>query len=114
MIIAALSSVNLKEITADSDGFIRLSYFGRYATLARALLKDASVLLPDEASSALDVGSESAVQESLSRLVKGKTVLAIAHRMRTVENADKIVVLEGGAIAETGDMAVVAEVYLYV
>ncbi|MGI5090755.1 hypothetical protein GWP40_04450 [Treponema vincentii] len=64
MIIAALSSVNLKEITADSDGFIRLSYFGRYATLARALLKDASVLLPDEASSALDVGSESTVLES--------------------------------------------------
>jgi len=66
-------------------------------SIARALLKDAPVLLLDEATSALDVGSESAVQESLSRLVKGKTVLVIAHRMRTVENADKIVVLEGGA-----------------
>lgn len=68
MIIAALSSVNLKEITADSDVFIRLSYFGRYATLARALLKDAPVLLPDEAPSALDVSSESTIQESISCL----------------------------------------------
>ena len=66
-------------------------------SIARALLKDAPVLLLDEATSALDVGSENAVQESLSRLVKGKTVLVIAHRMRTVENADKIIVLEGGA-----------------
>lgn len=64
MIIAALSSVNLKEITADTDVFIRLSYFGRYATIARALLKDAPVLLPDEASSAFDVGSESTVLEN--------------------------------------------------
>ena len=64
MIIAALSSVNLKEITADSDVFIRLSYFGRYATLARALLKDAPILPPDETVSALDVGSESTVLEN--------------------------------------------------
>ena len=64
MIIAALSSVNLKEITADSDVFIRLSYFGRYATLARALLKDEPILPPDEAVSALDVSSESTVLES--------------------------------------------------
>ena len=64
MIIAALSSVNLKEITADSDVFIRLSYFGRYATLARALLKDEPILPPDEAVSALDVSSESTVLEN--------------------------------------------------
>ena len=68
MIIAALSSVNLKEITADSDVFIRLSYFGRYATLARALLKDEPILPPDEAVSALDVSSESTIQESISCL----------------------------------------------
>lgn len=64
MIVAAMNSVNLKEITADSDVFIRLSYFGRYATLARALLKDEPILPPDEKTSALDVGSESTVLES--------------------------------------------------
>ena len=74
-------------------------------SIARALLKDAPILLLDEATSALDVDNESAVQESLSRLIKGKTVLIIAHRMRTVENADKIVVLNSGAIAETGSPA---------
>lgn len=74
-------------------------------SIARALLKDAPVILLDEATASLDVESESAVQEALSRLVKNKTVLIIAHRMRTVENADKIVVLSGGAVAEEGTPA---------
>lgn len=74
-------------------------------SIARALLKDAPVILLDEATASLDVESESTVQEALSRLVKNKTVLIIAHRMRTVENADKIVVLSGGAVAEEGTPA---------
>lgn len=74
-------------------------------SIARALLKDAPVILLDEATASLDVESESAVQEALSHLVKDKTVLIIAHRMRTVENADKIVVLSGGAVAEQGTPA---------
>ena len=65
-------------------------------SIARALLKDAPVILLDEATASLDVENESAVQEALSRLLAGKTVLVIAHRMRTVEAADKIVVLSEG------------------
>lgn len=69
-------------------------------SIARALLKNAPVILLDEATASLDVENESAVQEALSRLVKDKTVLIIAHRMRTVAGADKIVVLENGQVAE--------------
>lgn len=69
-------------------------------SIARALLKNAPVILLDEATASLDVENESAVQEALSRLVKNKTVLIIAHRMRTVAGADKIVVLENGRVAE--------------
>lgn len=71
--------------------------------LARALLKDAPVILLDEATASLDVDNETEIQEAISRLVKGKTVLVIAHRMRTVENADKIVVLDGGVVTECGN-----------
>ncbi len=71
-------------------------------SIARALLKDAPVILLDEATASLDVDNETEIQEAISRLVKGKTVLVIAHRMRTVENADKIVVLDGGVVAENG------------
>lgn len=71
-------------------------------SIARALLKDAPVILLDEATASLDVDNETEIQEAISRLVKGKTVLVIAHRMRTVENADKIVVLDGGVVAESG------------
>ena len=78
-------------------------------SIARALLKDAPVILLDEATASLDVESESAVQEALSRLVKDKTVLIIAHRMRTVEHADKIVVLSSGAVAEQGTPAQLLE-----
>ena len=69
---------------------------------ARALLKDAPVILLDEATASLDVENESAVQEALSRLLQGKTVLVIAHRMRTVAGADHIVVLENGCVAQQG------------
>lgn len=71
-------------------------------SIARALLKDAPIVLLDEATASLDVENETQVQEALSRLLVGKTVLVIAHRMRTVANADKIVVLESGKVAEQG------------
>ena len=72
-------------------------------SIARALLKDAPVILLDEATASLDVDNETLVQEAISKLVRGKTVLIIAHRMRTVEAADKIVVLDGGKVAESGN-----------
>ena len=71
-------------------------------SIARALLKDAPIVLLDEATASLDVENETKVQGALSRLLAGKTVLVIAHRMRTVEAADKIVVLAGGRVAEEG------------
>ena len=74
-------------------------------SIARALLKDAPIILLDEATASLDVENETKVQEALSRLLAGKTVLVIAHRMRTVEAADKIVVLAEGRVAEEGSPA---------
>lgn len=74
-------------------------------SIARAFLKDAPIILMDEATASLDVDNETLIQESLSRLIKNKTVLIIAHRMRTVANADKIVVLKNGKIAESGTPA---------
>ena len=71
-------------------------------SIARALLKDAPVILLDEATASLDVENETAVQEAISGLVQNKTVLIIAHRMRTVMGADKVVVLADGNVAETG------------
>ena len=71
-------------------------------SIARAFLKDAPIILLDEATASLDVDNETMIQESLSRLIKDKTVMIIAHRMRTVANADKIVVLEDGVVAESG------------
>ena len=71
-------------------------------SIARALLKDAPIILLDEATASLDVENETKVQSALSRLLTGKTVLVIAHRMRTVAGADRIVVLEDGRVAEQG------------
>ena len=71
-------------------------------SIARALLKDAPIVLLDEATASLDVENETKVQGALSRLLKDKTVLVIAHRMRTIEAADKIVVLSEGKVAEQG------------
>lgn len=74
-------------------------------SIARALLKDAPIVLLDEATASLDVENETRVQGALSRLLVGKTVLVIAHRMRTVEAADKIIVLADGRVAEEGTPA---------
>lgn len=71
-------------------------------SIARALLKDAPIILLDEATASLDAENETEIQQAISRLVEKKTVLIIAHRMRTVENANKIVVLAGGTVAEMG------------
>lgn len=71
-------------------------------SIARALLKDSPVILLDEATASLDAENETHIQRALSRLVKGKTVLIIAHRMRTVEGADKLVLLKEGRVAEQG------------
>lgn len=71
-------------------------------SIARAFLKDAPIILLDEASASLDVENETAIQEALSRLIQNKTVVVIAHRMRTVSGADKIVVLSDGTITEEG------------
>lgn len=71
-------------------------------SIARALLKDAPVILLDEATASLDVDNETEIQNAISKLVKGKTVLIIAHRMRTVEAADNIIVLSDGIVAENG------------
>ena len=71
-------------------------------SIARAFLKDAPIILLDEATASLDVENETLIQTALSRLIKDKTVLVIAHRMRTVAGADKIVVLSNGVTAEEG------------
>jgi ATP-binding cassette, subfamily B, bacterial len=71
-------------------------------TIARALIKDPKIIVLDEATSSLDAESEALVQEALERMMKGRTTFVIAHRLATVVNADKIVVLKNGQIAETG------------
>ncbi|CAL9640493.1 Iron import ATP-binding_permease protein IrtB [Streptomyces sp. enrichment culture] len=71
-------------------------------SIARALLKDAPVVLLDEVTSALDPVNEAAVHEGIERLMAGRTVVMVAHRMRTVENADRVVFLDGGRVVEEG------------
>ena len=71
-------------------------------SIARALLKDAPIIILDEATSFLDVENETSIQEALNTLIKDKTVIIIAHRMRTIRNVDKVVVLEDGRIVEEG------------
>ena len=71
-------------------------------SIARALLKDAPIILLDEATASLDAENETQIQEAISRLVRDKTVLIIAHRMRTVEGADRLVLLKEGVVAEQG------------
>eukprot|EP00903_Cladosiphon_okamuranus_P009724 g9246.t1 len=85
------------------EGGVQLSGGQRQrVAIARAVLKDARILILDEATSALDAHSEALVQEALSRLTKGRTVLVIAHRLSTVVNADKICVLSQGKVIEEG------------
>jgi ATP-binding cassette subfamily B protein len=71
-------------------------------SIARAMLKDAPIILLDEATASLDAENESKIQSALSELVKNKTVLIIAHRMRTVSGADKVIVIKDGRIKEIG------------
>ena len=78
-------------------------------SIARAFLKDAPIILMDEATASLDVDNESVIQESISKLIQNKTVLIIAHRMRTVDGADQIVVLKDGVVAEQGTPAALKE-----
>ncbi|MCB1548842.1 MAG: ABC transporter, partial [Hyphomicrobiaceae bacterium] len=73
--------------------------------IARAILRDAPVLLLDEATSALDAESETLVQKALERVMSGRTTLVIAHRLATVQKADRIVVMDGGRIVEEGTHA---------
>ena len=73
--------------------------------IARALLKDAPILILDEATSALDTESERHIQAALAQLLRNRTTFVIAHRLSTVEQADRILVLDGGRIAESGTHA---------
>ena len=71
-------------------------------SIARAFLKDAPIILLDEATASLDVDNESLIQEAISKLIENKTVRIMAHRMRTVDGVDKIIVLKDGIVAESG------------
>ncbi len=92
--------------TSVGEGGLKLSGGQRQrVAIARAMLRDAPILLLDEATSALDAESERQVQESLSRLMKGRTTIVIAHRLSTVVDADRIYVLEKGRIVQSGSHA---------
>ena len=92
--------------TLVGDGAARLSVGERQRlNLARAFLKDAPILLLDEPTSALDAESEALVVESLKRLMRGRTTLIVAHRLSTIRNLDKILVLEDGRLSESGTHA---------
>ena len=116
---ASLEAVQRAAIAAQADDFIRALPDGYHTrlgergmslsggqrqriALARALLKDAPILLLDEATSALDAESEALVQRALERVMKGRTTLVIAHRLATVQKADRILVLDRGRIVEEG------------
>lgn len=100
-------SIVFQDVVLFSDTIMENIRIGRRnatdeEVIARALLKDAPVILLDEATASLDVENETSVQNAITRLTKGKTVLVIAHRMRTVAGADKVVVLEQGKVVQQG------------
>ena len=110
--LAAAEMAHCREfIEALPDGFdtmvgdrgVKLSGGQRQRlAIARALLKDAPILLLDEATSALDSESEQAIQEALDRLMQGRTVIAIAHRLSTLQSFDRIIVMDHGRIVDDG------------
>jgi ATP-binding cassette, subfamily B, bacterial len=117
-VLAAAEMAHCREfIEALPDGFatmvgdrgVKLSGGQRQRlAIARALLKDAPILLLDEATSALDTESERAIQEALDRLMQGRTVIAIAHRLSTLKHFDRIIVMDHGRIIEDGPPDVLA------
>ena len=109
-IIQAATEANAHQfITQFNEGYdtqvgergVRLSS-GQKQRIARALLKDPRILVLDEATSALDTESEWLVQQALEKLIKGRTVLVIAHRLSTVKNANRVCVIDRGQIVEMG------------
>jgi ATP-binding cassette subfamily B protein len=117
-VLAAATVARCREfIEALPDGFatmvgdrgVKLSGGQRQRlAIARALLKDAPILLLDEATSALDSESEQAIQSALDRLMEGRTVIAIAHRLSTLRNFDRIVVMDAGRVVQDGSPAMLA------
>ena len=117
-VMAAAEMANCREfIEALPDGFdtmvgdrgVKLSGGQRQRlAIARALLKDAPILLLDEATSALDSESERAIQDALDRLMQGRTVIAIAHRLATLKSFDRIIVMDRGRIVDDGSPGVLA------
>ena len=98
-----ISAFPLGYATPVGSGGTRLSGGERQrVALARAFLKDAPILLLDEATSALDAEAETQIQAAMRVLMRGRTTLVIAHRLSTVRDADQIVVMDGGRVAETG------------
>lgn len=88
------------EMEIGENGYLLSGGERQRISIARALLKDAPVILLDEGTDSLDAENETLIQNAILRLIKNKTVLIIAHRMRTVAGADKLVVIDGGKIAE--------------
>jgi len=111
-VIAAAKAANAHDfITKSIDGYNTIIGEGgesisggerQRLAIARAIIKNPDILILDEATSSLDVETEAAIQESLNRLIEGRTTIAIAHRLSTLRNADRLVVLDKGGIAEVG------------